>query len=237
MNNEEYKIAVFYIATGDYKQLFPKFLDSLHNFFPKHKKIVKLISDGLEEFDNYKQGNVEVQLCPRINDYPWPVVALYKMWHIYQNFDESCELSCYFNGNAIVNSHREDIFDFNKITVSYHSFCSQKHPYNPWKYININKNSSAYLENETYEYIQSGFFFGPSNLIYKMCQDVIEMIRYDTRRFQFAQWHDESYLNKWCVLNKENVEKKYIMTIYQDEINKERFIYLRNKKDYSINRS
>ena len=236
MNNNS-KIAVYYIATGEYKNLFPGFLESVHNLFPNNKKIVKLISDGLEEYKTYEKDNVKVELCPRINNYPWPIVALYKMWHIYENFDHECEYACYFNGNSIINNHASDALSLEKITASYHSFNSKVNPYNPWTYININPNSSAYLKNETYEYVQSGFFFGTSNLIYKMCDEIIQLTKEDTRRHIFAQWHDESYFNKWCVLNSELVEKKYIMTVYQNELDPYRFIYLRNKKDYSIDKN
>ena len=34
---------------------------------------------------------------------------------------------------------------------------------------------------ETYEYIQGGFFFGPSNLILKMCNDVCDMLKPSAR--------------------------------------------------------
>ena len=89
MNDKDIRIAVYYIATGDYKKLFPEFLESVQNFFPPYKKVVKVISDGLEEFKDYEKGNVKVDLCPRINDYPWPIITLYKMWHILENFDET----------------------------------------------------------------------------------------------------------------------------------------------------
>lgn len=233
---KEDTIAIYYIATGDYKRLFPDFLKSLHNFFPNNQKTLKVISDGLEEFNGYKENNLEVSVCPRINDYPWPIVTLYKMWHILTNFDELYNYSCYFNGNATINSHSENVFDLNKITVSYHSFNSKNKTYDPWPYININKNSSAYLENKTYEYIQGGFFFGPSNLIKKMCEEVMELVKYDTARHIFAQWHDESYLNKWCISNMKIVDKKYIMTVYEKEIDEYRFVYLRNKGTYEIKR-
>ena len=62
MNNKDFKIAVYYIATGKYKSLFPEFLDSVHNLYPNNKKIVKVISDGLEEYSNYEEGNVKVEL-------------------------------------------------------------------------------------------------------------------------------------------------------------------------------
>ncbi len=230
MNNK--KIAVYYIATGDYKVLFPDFLESLQYFFPECDKKVKLISDGLEEYSTYEKGRVKVELCPRINNYPWPVIALYKMWHIKENADESCDYACYFNANSIVNEHNPKVFNENKISASYHSFCSKKREYNFWDNININPYSSAFLLNETYEYVQSGFFFGPSDLIYKMCDDVIELLKRDTKRHIFAQWHDESYFNKWCVINSNLVEKKFILAAYKDDVDSNRFIYLRDKRNY-----
>ena len=237
MNGKTYKIAVYYIATGKYKDLFSEFLESLQIFFPSYKKVVMLMSDGLDRYHSYINGNVSVKMCPKINDYPWPIVALYKMWHISQNIDESYEFSCYFNANAIIYKHSENVFDLNKITVSYHSFNSKNRIYNPWPHISINRDSTAYLENETYEYIQSGFFFGPTKIIKKMCDDVNRMLQNDINIQIIAQWHDESYLNKWCELNKNLVDKKYIMTVYKEEIDENRFIYLRNKKDYDIKKN
>lgn len=230
------RIAVYYIATGDYKKLFPDFLESLQNFFPNNLKIVKLISDGLEEYKNYRVGNVKVDLCPRINDYPWPIVAMYKMWHILENLDRSCDYACYFNANSVIFQHDASLFDLNKLTVSYHSFCSKKWEYNPWPYININKNSSAYLENGTYEYVQSGFFFGTVDIVERMCREVNSLLKYDMDRFIFAQWHDESYLNKWVNDNRSIVDIKHIMTVYKEDLDLHRFIFLKNKNDYQINR-
>ena len=222
--NDNDRIAIYYISTGKYKNLFPEFLESVHNLFPNNMKILYLISDGLEEYDNYIGDNFIVKLCPRINNYPWPIVALYKMWHILENFDDSCNYACYFNGNSIINEHALDVFDMNKFTVSYHSFNSKTTPYIPWSRVQINEKSTAYLENETYEYVQSGFFFGPSDLVKTMCTDVIKMINQDTGRHFFAQWHDESYLNKWVVLNRDKVDIKYIMTVYNNDVDKYRFV-------------
>ena len=236
MNDKDIRIAVYYIATGDYKKLFPEFLESVQNFFPPYKKVVKVISDGLEEFKDYEKGNVKVDLCPRINDYPWPIITLYKMWHILENFDEGFDYYCYFNGNAEIHEHDLNVFDMNKITVSYHSFNSKNCSYNPWEYININQNSSAYLKNGTYEYIQGGFFFGPKELFRKLCTEVVDLVKRDTCRYIFAQWHDESYLNKWCVLNPTIVDKKYVFTVYKDELDSTRFVYLRNKNEAGVKR-
>ena len=226
------KIAVYYIATGDYKTLFPEFLESVQNFFPNCDKVVKVISDGLEEYSNYVKGRVKVELCPRINHYPWPIITLYKMWHIKQNADYSCDYACYCNGNSIIYNHDPFVFSPCKITVSFHSFNRDDNPYIPWDYISIDQNSSAYLDNYTYDYVQAAFFFGPSKLFYKMCDEITDMVFEDTRKYMFAQWHDESYLNKWCVLNKDLVDKKSILTAYSDTVDSHRFIFLRNKDNY-----
>lgn len=231
------KIAVYYIVTGDYKKLFLDFLESLQNFYPNNKKIVKVISDGLEDYKDYENGNVKVDLYPRINDYPWPVITLYKMWHILENFDDSCEYCCYFNGNSIVYPHAENALSMDKMTFSYHSFNNKMKRYNPWNSVNINPLSKAFLPNETYEYVQAAFFFGPNKLFRQLCEDVMDMVKEDTRRLIFAQWHDESYLNKWCVLHERLLERKYILTVYKEDLDSKRFVYLRDKRDYKINKN
>ena len=236
MDDGKKKIAVYYIATGEYKALFPDFLESLNNFFPEYEKIVKLISDGLEEYASYSKGNVRVDLCPRINHYPWPVVTLYKMWHILENFDDTCDYACYFNANAIVYPHVANVFNMNKITTSYHSFDSKTEHYDIWPCIKLNPKSCAYLENKTYEYIQAAFFFGPNNLMKRLCENIVGMVKQDTNSYIFAQWHDESYLNKWCVENANLVDKKSILSYYKDNIDENRFIQLRDKREYKISK-
>ena len=224
------KIGVYYIATGKYKNMFKDFLNSLTNFFPSDEKVVKLISDGLEQYDGYKLHNIYVELCPRINHYPWPIITLYKHYHILENFDESCDYICYINGNGVIcKNNPEEWFNPKKITVSYHSFGEN---YNVWGSININKYSTAYLENNTYDYIQGGFFIGPTNLVKYMCHDIVNMLHEDMSRHLFAQWHDESYINKWCEDNYQHVNKKSIMTVYKDKINSSTFIFLTDKNKY-----
>ena len=234
MNDDKKRIAVYYIATGKYKVLFQEFLSSLDNFFPNYEKIVKLISDGLEEYKDYKNGNVKVELCPRINNYPWPIVTLYKMWHILENRDDTCDYACYFNGNAYICPHAPDIFNMNKITTSYHSFDPKDGHYDIWPHIVINPHSCAYLPNKTYEYIQGGFFFGPSKMIYDMCNDIVNMVNKDSYIQIYARWHDESYLNKWCVDHSNLVDKKSILSYYRELVDDKRFVYLRDKKQYGI---
>ena len=79
----------------------------------------------------------------------------------------------------------------------------------------FNRYSQAYI-NEPYTYIHGGLFFGPSEIVYKMCEDVSRMVEIDLRGNIIPQWHDESYLNKWRVMNKDLVAipKKIISYCY-----------------------
>ena len=68
----------------------------------------------------------------------------------------------------------------------------------------------------------------------KWLKRCVKILLYDTARSMFAQWHDESYINKWCVEHEDIVDKRYVMTVYEDSIDKDWFIYLRDKRDYNI---
>lgn len=220
------KIGIYYICTGDYKNLFEQFLETVQNFFPNDEKIIKLIWDNNYEY-KYESDKIKVETCPHINHYPWPIIALYKFYHIYNNLDNMCDYICYFNANSTICLHDKNIFDYNKINVSYHSFNDKSHSYDAFKYVNLNKNTVAYLENNSYEYIQSGFVFANYKLFKYLCKEVMKCIDYDISRGVIAQWHDESYLNKFCVEHENLINRDYYMTYYPDSISDKTFILLK----------
>ena len=67
----------------------------------------------------------------------------------------------------------------------------------------LNKNSVAYIDG-LYAYAQSGFFIGPSEIVFKMCQDVHRMTELDLRKNIIPSYHDESYMNRWIQDNKDS---------------------------------
>lgn len=217
-------IAVYYIATSLYCDLFTHFLDSLKNFLPDCKKHVVLITDGLEYYSNYKDELNNIYIDRRlISHFPWPVVTLYKHWLIYTNKIE-CDYCVYFNANTIIKKLCTiDNFDINKINLTLHSIfsgndstveiankfnfnCSVHSPH--YKYLEENKNSN---------YCQGAFFFGPSDLFYSMCLDIINMINADLNlNFSILRWHDESYLNVWAIKNPNQVIYKQFASAYDN---------------------
>ena len=70
----------------------------------------------------------------------------------------------------------------------------------------IDKSSLAYI-GRPYTYIQSGLFIGPSDIVFKMCKEVCDMVEIDLKSNIIPQWHDESYLNKWCIEHTNLVKK------------------------------
>lgn len=224
------KIGIYYIATGNYKKLFEQFLETVQNFFPNDEKVVKLIWDNDYEY-KYEQNNVKVETCPKINHYPWPIIALYKFYHIYYNLDDTCDYICYFNTNSTICQHNKRVFDMNKINVSYHSFNDSDHLYDPFKHIDININSVAYLKIYSYKYVQSGFVFAKYTLFKFMCEQIMNYVNRDVLNGIIAQWHDESYLNKFCADYKQLINKDYFLTCYPSAINDKTFILLKRNVD------
>lgn len=242
-------LTIYYIATSNYKTGFKHFKQNLHYFFPQFKKSVIIISDGLKEWDGVEENGITYKV-QNIQHFCWPIITLFKMKYIF-DFKVESDYACYFNGNLQCNVNYDftnSNIDFNKLNVSVHASSNDDIIYDNNNFENVSINSLAHIT-EPYKYIQGGFFFGPSSIVYKMCQDVSKMCEMDLKNNIIPQWHDESYLNKWCVDNKHLVNKQRFMSLntFQkdcmvgiiDTIQKDRFTPYNNnshnnKNEYSI---
>ena len=205
-------LAIYYIATSNYKMGFEHFKKKLHYFFPQFKKTVVILSDGLDEWDNVEENGILYKVN-HIQHFCWPIITLFKMKYI-NDFQIESDYACYFNGNLQCNvnyDYKNSNIDFNKLNVSIHVCSSDNDEYDGKRFANIDVNSIAYIS-KPYKYIQGGFFFGPSNIVYGMCKEVSEMCEIDLKKNIIPQWHDESYLNKWCSDNEHLVNKQRFMS-------------------------
>lgn len=228
-------LAIYYIATSNYKMGFEHFKKNLHYFFPQFKKTVIVISDGLNEWNDVEENGILYKVH-HIQHFCWPIITLFKMKYIF-DFKIEADYACYFNGNLQCNfdyNYENSNIDFNKLNVSVHAFSSDSDEYDGYRFGITDVNSIAYI-NRPYKYIQGGFFFGPSNIVYNMCKEVSEMCEIDLKKNIIPQWHDESYLNKWCVQNSNVVNKNKFMT--HKEFNKDYIVRLVDtfKKDRYLN--
>lgn len=206
-------LAIYYIATSVYKELFPEFLENVPKLFPSFHKKVVVISDGLQEYDGISGPSYKVQVFSDIEHRPWPYIALHKM-DIIKDHRVECDYACYMNANLILNPEfNKDIdhmFLYSRMNFTRHCYLLkedvQDGQYFQGKVNQVSKDdlqlvssdirSSSYIADD-YQYCQSGFFLGPEKLFFKFCEDISELRKIDEARNIIPTWHDEAYLNAW----------------------------------------
>jgi len=236
-------VGIYYIATGIYKNNFKKFLESIHNFLPIYNKTIILLTDGLEEYKNYSKDNINIE-HHYIEDHPWPIVALFR-FHYILKYKTNYDYIFFINSNAVIKENKSiNWFDQNKINVTKH-FTYRSGVLTTYEMLlpsDDNPNSTSYIGNIEYTYCQSGFFGGPNNLIYEMCEDIVNIIDIDLKNNIIAKWHDETYFNKWLYSKKYdnrliNITDVFFTKNFSQE-KKSNFIYLeyKNEDDKDLNK-
>lgn len=236
-------VGIYYIATGIYKNNFKEFLESIHNFLPIYNKTIILLTDGLEEYKNYSKDNINIE-HHYIEDHPWPIVALFR-FHYILKYKTNCDYIFFINSNAVIKENKSiHWFDQNKINVTKH-FTYRSGVLTTYEMLlpsDDNPNSTSYIGNIEYTYCQSGFFGGPNNLIYEMCEDIVNIIDIDLKNNIIAKWHDETYFNKWLYSKKYdnkliNITDVFFTKNFSQE-KKSNFIYLeyKNEDDKDLNK-
>ena len=198
-------LGIYYIATSNYCSGFPHFVKNLHLFAPEFKKYVIILSDGLSEWDGKCISNIEYKVI-HIDHYPWPIIALFKFYNIYkykQDFDYIMYLNAESQFNPYWSGNFWSIFSQNKLTLSRHPQSNLLEIYDGERFNNYPKNNTAcYISpDKQFTYVCAGLVFGPSNLFFKMCKDINELIKTDLMGHFIPMWHDETYLNYWRLNN------------------------------------
>lgn len=147
-------IGIYFIATGPYKVQIEGFLDSVIKFRPDSKKHVVLITD---DDGNYSRDYLTIE-HHHIDDAPWPIVTLLKMWYI-NKYKIECDELYYFNANARI---FKDIPNCNdKIILTNHP-CSESCYLDNLGFLKLeedNPNSMAYIGRIPYTYVSAAFFW------------------------------------------------------------------------------
>ena len=211
-------LGIYYLATNEYCLGFSNFINSLKNFMPELEKTVLIISDKLEEYDGVEVSGIKCKLC-RINHYPWPMIALFKMYNI-NRFRGNYDYVMYCDSSLIF--YEQSTVDLNywlesgKIILTRHAM-SEPYNLNDGEKFNSYpvKGSISYIDPQVkFTYVQAGFFFGPAKNVYKMCYEISQMVERDLSRRLIPKWHDETYLNRWQIDNKDLVDNtKKVMSL------------------------
>ncbi len=203
-------LVIYFIATSRYKRGFISFKESLKYFFPEMRKTVIILSDGLENWNNKEEFDITYKVF-HVDHFYWPIITLFKMKYILDH-RQDCDFVCYFNADLQFNPDYKTplskILDLTKLNLTRHGWHYDDTLYDGSIFANnINEESLAFISHE-YTYVQACFFFGPKEIVYKMCKDVSNWVKLDLMKNIIPQWHDESYLNKWCEENKELCAEK-----------------------------
>lgn len=209
----EKHLVIYYIATSNYKNGFVHFKKNISHLYPEMRKTVIVLSDGLKEWDGVIEGNITYKVY-YIEHFCWPIITLFKMKYMLEHKID-CDYAMYANGdiqyNKYCNVSLDKLIDLNKLNVSRHCYCDINVTFDNKRFENIDKSSLAYID-KPYTYIQAGLIIGSADVFFKMCKDVCDMVEIDLKKNIIPQWHDESYLNKWCVEHPSLVNIKKLMT-------------------------
>lgn len=204
--NRRKQMAIYYIATGKYNTAFDGFIKNIEEFYPDCDKTIILMSDQLRDYDGKIINGCKIEFH-EICGYPWPIVTLFKMDYILQ-YKGDYDYCCYCNADLVFNENfnKYENVDLTKLTCTKHNWMDDNFTALPLA--DDMPNSTSYIGDRIYNYVNGGFFIGKADIFYKMCQDIIIMHNIDLDNNIIPKWHDETYLNKWCILNPQLVKNE-----------------------------
>lgn len=207
-------IEINYIATGGYIQYFELFKQTIHNFFPSEKKILRVITDGVVNFEGLCDDVVE-STSYKMFDLIYPCINLNKTYLLSQLPRTNAEYVFYFDADTFFNEKSEEFWGGFMETLNSGSFCIGKHPFyslsdeDEYKHRDIenffscmterDNTQGSYIDSYYYTYIISSFFCAKNEVFYSVCDTVTSMIRQDMTRYngyRIPIYMDENYFNR-----------------------------------------
>lgn len=208
------KIEINYIATDGYVEFFDKFRDTIGNFFPGVKKIVRILSNVSRDF-GITNNDVERVDVIKIFDLIYPCINLNKTYFLSQLPPTDADYVFYFDADTYFNKVSGFVFDELLDHMDEGNFCMSYHPkYNLDDSVDYKKedieiffscmterdsSQLSYIDSYYYTYIISSFFCARRDVFFDVCNEVTEMIRGDMRRdnkYRIPMYMDENYFNK-----------------------------------------
>lgn len=201
------KVAIYYIATSQYIIFFDEFIRNINNFLPGIEKKIILITDSDNvNYSNRSKDDIEVQQ-KHIDHHYWPIIALFKMYYIDKFFDGECDYHFYFNANMIF--YKELILDSCFDLYVMNHYCGKDMPFMTLnrnkRCIEVPRSAECYIDSSeilgNVIYCQTAFFGGKTDTMKHMLSEVNNMLRNDLSYNIIADWHDETYFNKYMIKN------------------------------------
>jgi len=208
MDDDEMRIGIFSIFTGDYKVFYRRFVKNMRTcFFKDNKRKWVILSDVHLKRNRFLRKQTKTRIVP--ND-PWPYNTLNRFHYfrdiVYKEFKD-LDYVFFINSNAKCCDHiTVNDIDLNKdFTFVLHD--NHTHEDALQKPFERNTASTAcYIDNWINPDYIGGRFIGakPSKFL-EMSNKLIENIEIDNQNNVMAIFHDESHLNWFYNTNKETL--------------------------------
>jgi hypothetical protein len=201
------KILAIYIATGKYLTFFDSFKESyIENFCVGEgfNRDILLLTNSKYETPIHDRGTIIYQRS--IEQLPWPMNTLlrYHYMNRHRELLSSYDYVYFFNANTKILKPISSKDLGNKGTVVSH-YAFHKSPIYDFPYCRV-QNSKAFVDHEEWKmqnYVMGGFNGFSKEILPRVIDTITEWIDTDLKANIIPIWHDESYLNKYCVMNPE----------------------------------
>ena len=207
-------IEINYFATGGYIQYFELFANTLCNFFPNEKKIVRIVTDKDFSIDYINDDVVSIEIIKTF-DLVYPCINVNKTYILSQLTRTDSDYVFYFDADTYFNPMHNEFWGVLKERMDNNKFCIGKHPYyslsdeDEYKERDIeiffsnmterDETQCSFIDSYYYTYIISSFFCAKNEVFYNVCETITSMIRSDMTRnngYRIPLYMDENYFNK-----------------------------------------
>ena len=229
------KVAILYIAIGNYEIFWDEFYQSCENLFLQNSEKQYFVFTDAQRLLKQKCDNVEFIYQENMG---WPRNTLYR-FHMFMKLKSELQKFDYlifYNANALINTNisEEEILPVNEdfCYARHFNFVGKDNCFFPYE---RNRKSTAYVEyGRGEDYIQACFLCGKSKAMLTMFECLEKNINIDMQNNIIARWHDESHVNKYLI-DKSNkiLGVEYICPKddpYTNQYNAK--VYMRIKTDY-----
>lgn len=207
-------IGVYWLGTGIYKGYFNNFIESINNFFPKKKLILKIISDGLDEYEGYHTDHILDTNIIHIPDMPYPLVTLLKLqWISWNMKDDRFYYFWYFDSDTVFIKKDDDIWDMifdiqKNIDIMnsqcYEIYCqrTEEDIINHINIVSVYKNPNFQIDcslpenweyNKNFKYINFSVFGTNTDFMKIFALKVLDIMKYDLETLDYSLEPSKNY--------------------------------------------
>jgi histo-blood group ABO system transferase len=187
------KTAYFIIATHNYIKFVQPLVTSIRNYYLKeHQTDIFIFTDKVN--NNFGK---DTYIIPTVHKpFPYPTLMRY---HIIldhkKRYEGKYEYYHYSDADMLILKEIDEII-ISDITATEHPgfYCKPRETFSYEK----RPESSAYISKEQGKKYYAGGFNGGMKYL-KMAEEIKNLIDIDSKKCIIAEWHDESYLNKYLL--------------------------------------